>query len=558
MAWSLYWQQRPTREKDTECWKFWEKPYPVCKYIESLTSPKKVLHIFAHNVFFDLQVSQFFYYFTQGGWKLDFVYENGMVYILVIHKDKATIKLISTTNYFQASVKELGAMVGLPKLECDPLSAPYQQVKAYCKRDVEIIFRVMQYYIDFIRSNDLGRFSMTRASQAFNAYRHRFMNNKISLHDYPEVRKLERDAYMGGRVECFRLGKQSDGPFVSLDINSMYPFIMKDEMLPCRLRNYWTDISIGKTKELMKKYCGVAEIEVSTEEPVYPVRRDNKLIFPVGEFSCFVNTPALLYALKHKHVKRIRQLATYDRAILFKEYVEYLYSLRQKYQEKGDKIMSELAKYLMNSLYGKFAQKKRNVDVRDNETGEMYCRIDNYDIVTGEKWITYMLMNKIVTEQEEGNAPNTLISISSHIAEHGRMLLWSIMKQIGLHQVIYCDTDSIKISEKHIDLIRHPISENTLGDLKIEEKFNKFHVWGPKSYKTERIRKIKGVPKSAKSIGDLRWIYPSFLGQKTHMKEREPKRFLVRYIVKEATGIYDKGIVLSDGQITPFRLSLPY
>ncbi|GAH94157.1 unnamed protein product, partial [marine sediment metagenome] len=82
------------------------------------------------------------------------------------------------------------------------------------------------------------KFSITKASQAFCAYRFRFMDHKIYIHNDVTVQNLERSAYIGGRVECFRLGKIPGKQFVSMDINSMYPFVMKAEKYPYELVSY--------------------------------------------------------------------------------------------------------------------------------------------------------------------------------------------------------------------------------------------------------------------------------------------------------------------------------
>ena len=227
MAWTCSYEKPHKGRAATEVWEFWTKQYPMWKYIEGLARKKTQLYIMAHNIFFDLQVSGFFRYFTRQGWVLEFIFDKGLTYILTIRKDKKTIKLVSTTNYFDTSLKKLGEMIGLPKLDIDFGQATDAERKIYCRRDVEILKVAMLQYIAFLEEHDLGRFSPTRAAQAFAAYRHRFMDAKINIHSDPEIIALEQKAYIGGRCECFSLGIQKGGPFISLDINSMYPYVMK-------------------------------------------------------------------------------------------------------------------------------------------------------------------------------------------------------------------------------------------------------------------------------------------------------------------------------------------
>jgi len=173
-------------------WKFWDKTYEMNKYMEGLVNEKECLYIFGHNLFFDLQASDFFHFFNLFEWEVEFVYDKGLTYILIITNGRRTIKAVSTTNYFAASLSKLGNALGIPKLDVNFGKVQATELRRYNKRDCEIIIRAIQEYIDFIRVNDLGKFCLTRSSQAFQAFRHRFMNVPIYLHKDEKVKELER------------------------------------------------------------------------------------------------------------------------------------------------------------------------------------------------------------------------------------------------------------------------------------------------------------------------------------------------------------------------------
>ena len=100
MAWTCYQEQSEKGDIKFESWNYHDKSRKLCKYIEDHAYEKTVLWIIGHNIFFDLQASDFFHYFTRWGWILNFVYDGGLTFILVIHKDKKKIKIVSSTNYF--------------------------------------------------------------------------------------------------------------------------------------------------------------------------------------------------------------------------------------------------------------------------------------------------------------------------------------------------------------------------------------------------------------------------------------------------------------------------
>jgi len=156
----------------------------------------------------------------------------------------------------------------------------------------------------------------------------------------------------------------------------------------------------------------------------------------------------------------------------------------------------------------------------------------------------------------EGN--NSFVAISAHITEAARFYLWKLLKQAGRENVLYCDTDSIKLSQQYQSNLKNYISQNEFGMLKVEDVFNDFTIYGAKAYITEKGRKLKGVPKQAIQKSECAFQYPSFLGQKTHMQKGVTDCFLVHSTVKKLAYTYDKGTVLPSGKVIPFDLPIPF
>lgn len=556
IAWAYYANRAKNGKTYHSEWKFFDDKFKLCEYIENKSYERRILHIFAHNIFFDLQVSGFFSYFTRKGWKLNFVYDSGLTYILVIHKGKSTIKCISTTNFFDAKLKEIGEMIDLPKLEVDFGNDSPEAIKIYCKRDVEILVKALDKYFFHIIKNDLGNFGMTKASQAMNAYRHRFMPVKITVHNEPDIKQLERAAYFGGRTEAYYIGEVKDDDFVTLDINSMYPFVMRNNKLPFRLVDYVESPGLIKTENALKKFAVVAEVDILTDDPAYAYKNDKKTIFPVGRFHAFLSTPGLKYALEHDHITDIKRIAIYEQDYLFTDYVDYFYSQKVKYGNENNKIYKQITKIFLNSLYGKFGQKKPIEEKKVNIDYDGYYREEILDAVTGLTEVTYQLFNMLITQFGFEENPKSFVAIATHVTEYARLLLWKIIKDTGRDKVLYCDTDSIKIRKDDIKYVKYPMDETRLGALKVEDEFHHLIIYGVKDYETENDIKIKGIPKNAEHIGTNMYKYDEFCRSKEHMEKRITDYFLVRPATKLLYRNYDKGIVTESGKVNPISLLL--
>ncbi|GAH63209.1 unnamed protein product, partial [marine sediment metagenome] len=261
---------------------------------------------------------------------------------------------------------------------------------------------------------------------------------------------LEREAYIGGRCECFYLGKIPGGPFVTLDVNAMYPTVMKNNKYPWKLAGYYENKKPEFFTSKLINLLIIAEIEVDTPDPVFAVKLKGKTIFPVGKFNCFVTTAGFKYGLKRRYITKVIKASVYMKADLFSGYVDYFHDMRIKFKSEGNEMFLLLCKYMHNSLYGKFGQMKIVSEFEDFDNGGEYTREDVYSMITGKMVTITHLMNQRLIQYQEGEGENSNVAIAAHITENARFVLWDLMKKAGLKNVLYCDTDSIKIREKHL------------------------------------------------------------------------------------------------------------
>jgi hypothetical protein len=556
LGWSNFVRYKPNMEIESSVWNEWEHGRDFWAYVHRMIPQKMSLFLFAHNAFFDLQASGFFRWFAQWKWTLTFLYERGMSYILIASHKHRSIKIISSTNYYECSLAQMGNMVGIPKQEVNFSNATKEQLSKYCKNDVRILRAGMEKWMQFCLNHDLGQFSLTKASQAMHAYRHRFMQHKITLHKDKKVAALERRSYYGGRCECFELGEIQNGPFVTYDVNSMYPYVMKTQGMPVRLTDTVENCSLADMKRLISAFCVVADCTVETDKPIYPYKYKGKLIFPVGTFDVTLTTPSIMEALIRGHLKEIRFTAFYDRAFIFKKYVDYFYRLKAQYSTENKPIERYAVKVLLNALYGKWAQKRPIVsEEMETETGDYYREII-LDAVTGEKEMVYKLLNKRVVTYGEEDAKNCFTAISAHITDAARIYLWKLIEPLWPGHVIYIDTDSLKVRQSSIGLIKAPMSDRKLGALKIESTCDVLQILAPKSYQSDGKRIFKGIPKSAVQLDKFAYRYTSFLKQHSHLRKNLDYGVLSVDMVKQLSTEYNKGIVNPDGTVRPFQLPI--
>lgn len=516
---------------------------------------KTRLYIFAHNWSYDGPILNLFGALPERGWQLISAVINSPPIILRWRKKPHTIQVVDTLNIWRESAKKIGNALALPKLVMPADDAPQEDWDEYNKRDVEIIMEACLRWFAYLLEHDLGGFACTLASQAMRTYRHRFMHHKILIDDNTEALEFARASMHGGRCECHYIGERTERTY-RYDINSQYPAIMATELMPARLINHYRDVSQAEIEDWSKNYCVIAHVGLQTDEPVYGLAHNKRLVFPVGQFPTTLTTPEVRYALAHGHIKRIYSVAVYEPEILFKEFVEFFHGERRRYQQMGDDMNSLNTKLFMNSLSGKFGQK-----------GIYYEKVDT----TPDQAIKFWLAGKVGTKQiwhmrqyagiieqqaQETESKESHPAILAHITAHGRIQLWGLMQRCGVGHYFYNDTDSLWVDKIGAMALTELIHPTELGKLALEGTHKRVIIHGPKDYWYDGIRRIKGIRDDAEQIDANTYRQQRFSTLVGLLRRGDLTAPIIQTITKQLRREYLKGIVSKTGVVTPLHLTL--
>lgn len=522
--------------------------------IRIATGLHKNTYMFGHNIGFDLRVIGLFHYLHSIGFTSKPPIINERAFIWDASDGKHKLNVIDTANFAVQSVKKLGKSMGYDKLDVDFDAASDDELLTYCIRDTEIVEKFVCQYIKFIYDNDLGNFKTTLASQAMLAWRHRFMTKPVILHSNKIALEAERDCYHGGRVECFHIGKLPKQQYYNLDINSMYPHVMSSMQLPYRLENISNDNRVETLKYwVAKRYC-IAKVKVETDTPCYPIYHNKRLLFPIGSFYTTLHNQEIKYALSHNHIKAIEKVYIYNHDILFYDYVNFFYSVKVTSKLNQNAAWEFIAKILLNALYGKFGQtyvSRKTTEIEDsNSVWRLPFSIP--DKHTRGQYVCWY--DKLILEQKSGETAHSFPAIAGAITAYARMLLWSYIEKAGNNNVFYADTDSIICNQQGYNNLQTSISDTQLGMLKLMGVTDDFEIRGCKDYTFGEDDKTKGKRKDAVEITPNSWQQSQFEGILQWMNKGANTGPIVKQIIKHRTGKYDKGIILPDGSVIPYRL----
>jgi len=466
-----------------------------------------------------------------------------------------TLLFLDLMNYFDTTLKAVGESVGAPKWEIDFKICTTPELADYCKNDVYIMTEAWKKWITFIYEHDLGVWGKTLPSQAFNAYRHRFMPHKIRVHTHEKATALEREGYFGGRCECFQLGYFDKGPFYLFDINSMYPYVMQKWEYPVKLLTYITQGSVADLKKNHGIHGVMAKVLIRTTTPRYPRRHKHHLVFPVGTFWTVLCGKELFDALDAHAIIAVKDFSMYEMAPIFHDYINFFWQTRLGYKHAGDKPFTYMTKIMMNSLYGKFGQRIDDYTVIGDDPDHGVGFYGEWDVET-QKWLRFRRMNghiALATGQVEGY--NSFVAISAHVTSFARSMLYWLIERVPDGHLFYCDTDSLIVDELGRESLQDHIDESVLGALHLEKESETITVYNAKDYVFSGKRKIKGVRTTAKRIDDNTFGQWQQRSLKRVLWNEQPDNCQWKWVEKTLQETYKKGTVDDQGVVRPLILT---
>lgn len=537
--------------------------------LDKLSYPKSILYVFAHNMAYDYAILKLDSYISSRNLEINLRAIDSIFMVTAGHKMKGQnrdtfqtrVEFLSSTNYYRQSLKELGKMFGLSKMESPNFkNVSDSKLMEYCQRDTEVLASIIKQHIAFIQMNDLGSFKPTIAGQAFAAYRHRFMFHRLLVHDFPEILEMARVSYRGGRCETFRMGKFEN--IYKLDINSMYPFVMKSEMYPTRPFSTKPIIDCS-VDDLDSKDFIMADCNMILKQPLIATKRD-KLFFPIGNVRQVILKPEIDMILEHPEIGeivKVNAMVSYESNKIFSEYVDFFYNLRCNSDNEAIKGM---CKIMLNSLYGKMGQHNSTKpelltdEIRIKMYSEIMASENTFEVFDGLSSKYVKLGDKIyhVSNSKDGFAMESIPEIASSVTAYARQLLFRLMLIARRENVLYCDTDSLFVSETGYEnlLNAQEIDQTKLGKLKLEE-IGDVELFGAKDYVFNGKVKLKGIKHDAEKLPDGSYRQWQFQTKNIRYRNGTSDGIVVLdRITKNISRKYDKGIV-SGSLVTPLVFS---
>ena len=409
------------------------------------------------------------------------------VYFEVGKKTKK-VTFIDSLKIINQSVESMPKTFKIPenKLEIDynePREIGHEltgEEIAYIKNDVVIVAKALKYLFD------MGLTKMTAGSNALSEYKEIMKLNRFRNLYKPlnyEIDKDIRRAYRGGFTYLNPIYKnKSVGSGEVLDVNSLYPSCMRYMILPFGEPFFYE----GEYKEdkvyplyIQRLTCSfkIKEGKIPTIQIKHSRFVDNEYLTDSGEEPVALTLTSVdlklfleqydVWDLNYESGWKFKGMRG-----LFTEYIDKWIKVKNEATISGNKGIRQVAKIMLNSLYGKFAT---SLDVQSKIP---YLENDIVKYKLGEKDTkdgVYLPMGAFITAY----ARDKTIRTSQAIKDYS-------IKKYGVDMYCYSDTDSIHTILPIEELKQFcEIDDVELGAWKHESHFTRAKFIRQKTYLEE-------------------------------------------------------------------------
>ena len=383
----------------------------------------------------------------------------------------------SMPKTFKIEDKKLSIDYNLPREEGHVLT---KEEENYIKNDVVIVAKALSYLFN------MGLTKMTAGSNALSEYKqitrlNRFRNLYKPL-NY-EIDKDIRRSYRGGFTYLNPIYKNKEvGEGEVLDVNSLYPSVMYEKILPFGEPFFY----VGKYVEdkvyplyIQRLTCSfkIKEGKIPTIQIKHSRFVDNEYLTDSGEEPVALTLTSIdlelfleqydVWDLEYESGWKFKGMRG-----LFTEYIDKWIKVKNDATISGNKGMRQVAKIMLNSLYGKFAT---SLDVQSKIP---YLENDIVKYKLGEKGTkdgVYLPMGAFITAY----ARDKTIRTSQAIKDYS-------IKKYGIDMYCYSDTDSIHTILPIEELVQFcEIDDVELGKWAHESHFTRAKFIRQKTYLEE-------------------------------------------------------------------------
>lgn len=529
--------------------------------------------LFAHNLSFDLVTTRLPLALVEAGWTINDAAVGGRSPWLRMGKGSKRLTMVDSGGWLPVPLADVAAAMGTAKTPLPQELATTDEWLTRCRTDVAILADAMCGLMDWWDEHELGNFTISGAASGWNAFRHMPTVSRVVVDPEPDLIKADRLAVHGGRRGVWRVGDVRGSRLLECDITSAYPRVAADLPLPLRRAYPVESLPVDHWVIDSDRWGVLAEVELETDTPRWPVRWHDATWFPTGRFKAHLAGPEIAEARRLGCLRAIGPGHVHQLGSAMMTWARWVLDVQDGLDPTAPPSARIAAKSWGRVVIGKWASHgfERTKMGPAPTLGWGYeegwdhsaqARGGYVDLAGQRWWVT-------ASEETDNAYPAILAWVESHV----RLRLSRVIEALGTDTVIQCDTDGLIIRADHLREYgrRMAFGNHVKGtprqaelaaiealnaliyplQIRVKKSYPWATVLGPQHVETPTERRFAGLPRHATRNDEGKYVGKLWPKLQWQMTNGDPRGYVRPDVSATIEGPYAAGWVTTTGRVIP-------
>ena len=526
------------------------------EWVTARTTPKERLALFAHNLGYDLRLTEALTVLPSMGWEIaDFALDNYRCW-LRWRREKSTLLMVDTMTFVGQRLADFGEQEHWRKPELPSEDAPFEEWLDRCRADTKILRSLTLHLLDWMETEECGNFRMTGAAQGSAAFRHKFLKPRsLLIHDDQEALEAERRAAWTGRCEVWRHGEIRE-ELQEWDYSLAYARIAATAELPTKFCGTIATPSRLAVGALKSSTALLLQASVNSPAPIAPTEKDGRILWPTGSYRTTLWDVELDLLREAGAEIEIERAWYYRTAPLLQDWGRWIIDSLEGEEATNDAAIAALLKGWSRSLIGRFGLRYPVWETAGTTPDADFLYLPFIDGDTKETGAYLRLGRQLLVQEEIQESPDSAPAVMSYIMALARINLWRAIQAIPGEGLVYCDTDSLIITSSASDAVAQFADTSAGWGLRRKRIYSRGRFLAPRQIQLGGERRMAGIPRRARERDDGSYDAEVWESPQASLQRQAPNSVAVhkRIITPRAQDFRRQH--LEGGKTAPFQVSL--
>jgi hypothetical protein len=553
-------------------------PEGLADFITTAAITRKALWIYAHNLGFDLSTTRLLQNLVAAGWGVVDASLQGHAPWFRLELNGHHLTICDSWSWLPQALAAIGAKVGVrkPPLPGDD-DGPAEWL-ARCQADVAILATAVNALMDWWDKYELGRWSITGTACGWNAFRHMPSPQSVIIDPDEDAVKFDRRAIYGGRRSVWRVGTMTNGPYLELDIVAAHPTVAAYCALPRERRSRFESLPVDSPLIDSRVYGIMAEVEIETDTPRWPMRWAGANWYPIGRFRTVLAGPDIAEAKRLGCLRAVGAGYVHRLGWPMAPWALWVLDVQSGRHPDAPPVARVAAKHWGRAVIGKWAAHGYESVALGPSPGAGWGFEDGWDHDGQCRGGMVDLAGQRFWTSASGEPDNAYPAILAWVESETRVRLSRVIEAVGPGAVLQANTDGLIVAERSLGTkaaggnlrapreLHGPARTRWVLDhlapvldplaIRIKGKHKHVTVLGPQHVNTPTGRHFSGLPALATETAPDTYRVRQWPGLTWQLAHGSPAGYVAPNVEISMRGPFAPGWVDTTGRVHPVEATI--